>query len=491
VSSKARALGAVVLAAGRSKRFKGTHPKVLHPLCGRPIVVHVLETLRELHRSARISSVVVVVPPGKEVERALAGLKFPFTVTYAVQKQAGGTGEAAAIGLKKLPGAEEVLVLAGDVPLVRADSLLALVRTRRDAKAAGALLSTVLSDGGPYGRILRSDSWITGIVEARDATPEQLAIREINTCIYAFARDALAHALPKVKPDNVQKERYLTDVIGALIADGQHVTSVEGQPSDVLGTNTRGEFAAVARLARERIVADLMDAGVTVIDPDATYVDAGVIVGVDTVLHPNTYLEGNTKIGPRCEIGPNARLVDTTVAEDAVVTFAVAREARIGPEARVGPFATLRPGTVLARGVEVGSFGEMKNAQIGEGVKVHHFSYLGDVSVGRGTNIGAGTITCNYDGKKKHATKIGEDAFIGSDTILVAPVRVGRGAYTGAGSVVNRDVAAGELVYGVPAKTKTKRRTTAKKKAAKRPTKATGDAPKVRRPANQKRKRGA
>ena len=469
MAKRSSSLGAVILAAGRSKRFKGTQPKVLHPLCGRPIVAHVLETLRELHRSVRISSVSIVVPPGKQIEKALAGQKYPFAVTYAVQKQAGGTGEAAAIGLKKLDAADEVLILAGDVPLVRAESLVALVRTRREADAAGAMLTAVLPDGGPYGRVLREGGWITGIVEIKDATPKQAQINEINTCVYAFDRAQLARALPQLRSDNAQKERYLTDVIAKLIAAGQHITSVEGDATDVLGTNTRAEYATVARLARERIVGELMDAGVTVMDPDTTYVDAGVVVGADTVLHPNTYLEGATKIGESCEIGPSARLVDTTVGDGATVTFAVAREAKIGPEATVGPFATLRPGTTLARGVQVGSFGEMKNAKVGEGVKVHHFSYLGDVEIGRGTNIGAGTITCNYDGKAKHRTKIGEDSFIGSDTILVAPVRVGRAAYTGAGSVVNRDVAPGELVYGVPATPRQRR--SGKKKAAKRPTK--------------------
>ena len=496
MANRSGTLGAVVLAAGRSKRFKGAQPKVLHPLCGRPIVAHVLDTVREMHRTARISSVCIVVPPGKQIERALAGNKYPFAISYAVQKEPRGTGDATAIGLRKLDASDEVLVLAGDVPLVRAESLVALVRARREAKAAGAMLTAVLPDGGPYGRVLRAEGWIAGIVEVRDATPEQAAIREINTCVYAFERSALARVLPRLRTDNAQGERYLTDVIGSLIADGQHITSVEGDAADVLGTNTRAEYAAVARIARERIVNDLMDAGVTVIDPDTTYVDAGVVVGVDTVLHPNTYLEGATKVGSNCEIGPSTRLVDTTVGDGATVTFAVAREAKIGPEATVGPFATLRPGTTLARGVQVGSFGEMKNAQVGEGVKVHHFSYLGDVTIGRGTNIGAGTITCNYDGKAKHATKIGEDAFIGSDTILVAPVRVGRGAYTGAGSVVNRDVAPGALVYGVPATPK-RRRAGTKKKAAKRPAnkKTTGDAPKVQRPANKKktkkRKRGA
>ncbi len=477
MTPKRNNLGAVVLAAGASKRFGGASPKVLHPLCGPPILVHVLETLRVVHRSAKISTVIVVVPPGKQIEKALAGIGFPFEIAFAVQKELTGTGAAAQIGLKKLGEVDEVLVLAGDMPLVTAESLTSLVRARRSSASACALLSATSAISHrppPYGRILRSAGDVVSIVEAKDATSEQLEIHEVNLSTYAFDRDALGTVLPRIRADNAQGERYLTDSIGELVATGRHVTSTEGDIEESSGTNTREDFADVARIVRRRLVADLMNKGVTVVDPDTTYVDVGVVVGADTVLLPNTHLEGATKIGSGCEIGPSVRLVDTVVGDEARVTFAVAREVRIGPHASVGPFASLRPGTVLGRGAEIGSFAEMKNAKIGDGVKAHHFSYLGDVTVGRGTNIGAGTITCNYDGERKHATTIGEDAFIGSDSILVAPVRVGAGAYTGAGSVVNRDVKAGELVYGVPAKPrgvrgvslrKAKRKSPPKKKA--------------------------
>jgi len=465
-------LAAVVLAAGQSKRFRGTSPKVLYPLCGRPTLVHVLETLREVHRTTPIKTVSIVVPPGKQVEAALAGAKYPFAIAFAVQRNPQGTGDAAQVGLKKVGDAGEVLVLAADMPLVRASSMVALVKTRREAGAAGALLTADSPQPPAYGRIVRSEGWITGIVEARDATPEQLAIREINLCTYAFDRASLTKALPRVGANNAQKERYLTDVVAELVAAGHHLTGVQGDLEEVLGTNTRGELAAVSRVMRGRIVDDLMAAGVTVVDPDTTYVDAGVVVGADTILRPNTYLEGATKIGEGCDIGPTTRLVDTTVGDGAAVTFAVAREARIGPQATVGPFASLRPGTVLARGAKAGTFAEMKNARIGEDAKVPHFSYLGDVTVGRRSNIAAGTITSNYDGTNKHETKIGDDVFIGSDSILVAPVRVGPGAYTGAGSVVTRDVGAGELVYGVPATPRKSRGR--KKKPVKRPSKKKG-----------------
>lgn len=458
-------MSAVVLAAGRSKRFGGTTAKVLHPVCGRPLVSHVLETLRAVHRRTKLARVCVVVPPGKTVERAIDTSAYPFPIVFATQTRPRGTGDAVRVALRSLGPQRDVLVCAGDAPLVRSESLVALVRERRKSRADGALLTAVLEDGGSYGRIIRNDGSVTGVVEARDASPDELRIAEINTCTYVFARDALDRALPKLRADNAQKEIYFTDVVGRVVAAGGRLASVEGEPEEVLGANTRAELATVTGLMRWRVLDRLMESGVTMTDPDTTYVDADVVCGPDTVLEPNTHLRGVTRVGSRCVIGPNTLLTDTTVGEGAVVTFAVAHEAKIGPHARVGPFATLRPGTVLGRGAEIGSFGEMKNARIGEGTKVHHFSYLGDVTVGRGANIGAGTITCNYDGKAKHATVIGDEAFIGSDSILVAPVRVGRGAYTGAGSVVTKDVRAGELVYGVPA-TKVRRRRTAPKRAA-------------------------
>jgi bifunctional UDP-N-acetylglucosamine pyrophosphorylase/glucosamine-1-phosphate N-acetyltransferase len=473
--SPTRKTGAIVLAAGRSRRFRGAQPKVLHPLAGRPILGHVLETLREVHRTAKLSSVCVVVPPGGLVERAMGGARLPFEVTYAVQKDAGGTGAATAIGLRKLGPADDVIVLAADMPLVRASSLLGMVRAVREDAAAGVLLSAISDRPLPYGRVVRGSTTITRIVEARDATPDELAIRELNLSTYAFSREALASALPRITTDNAQGERYLTDAIGVLIGDGALVTSVAGDVDEALGTNTRGDFAHVARVVRERIVDDLMDAGVTVLDPDTTYVDAGVRVGADTVLRPNTSLEGATTIGEGCEIGPFVRLVDTTVADGAGVTFAVAVGSKIGAGAEVGPFASLRAGTVLRKGAKAGTFVEMKEADVGEDAKVPHLSYMGDVRIGPRTNIGAGTITANYnpfelapDGSTKHRTTIGADAYVSSDTVFVAPVRLGDGAQTGAGSVVTRNVKGGELVYGVPARKAgaAKERASRKKKPA-------------------------
>jgi bifunctional UDP-N-acetylglucosamine pyrophosphorylase/glucosamine-1-phosphate N-acetyltransferase len=481
-SRNAPRVGAVVLAAGRSKRFRGARPKVLHPLCGRPILVHTLETLRELHRTTRLTSVCIVVPPGKEIERSLAGARYPFPITYAVQRDAGGTGAATAVGLRKLGPADEVLVMAGDMPLVRASSLEAMVQARREGPVSGVLLSASSDRTMPYGRIVRNSRDVARIVEAKDATPDELAIAELNLSTYVFDRDALERALPRLRTDNAQGELYLTDVVGMLAGEGERVTSVEGHIDEALGTNTRADFASVSGLLRGRIVDDLMANGVTVIDPDATYVDAGVLVGADTVLRPNTYLEGATSVGEGCDIGPNVRLVDTSVGDEASVTFAVAVGTKIGPQAQVGPFASLRPGTVLRRGAKAGTFVEMKEADVGEDTKVPHLSYMGDVKIGPRTNIGAGSITANYnpfelapDGSTKHRTTIGEDVYVSSDTVLVAPVRMGARSQTGAGSVVTRNVKAGELVYGVPARTKgaaknpAKKKKAGAKKAAKRP----------------------
>ncbi len=458
----------MVLAAGRSTRFRGTRPKVLHPVVGRTIISHVLESLRGVHKSIRLTDVCLVVAPGKQIEKALADEKYPFNLTFAVQSDPKGTGDATRIGLRKLGPVAEVLVLAGDMPLISSESLVGLVKTKRESGAAAAVLTSI--DGPPaYGRVLRSGDQITGVVEVRDASGDELDIREVNTSTYVFSTDVLQRVLPKLGKDNAQAEYYLTDAVGVLTKEGEALASLQAPPEEVVGTNTRYDFANVARLARERVVGELMDRGVTVIDPDTTYVDAGVSVGPDTVLHPNTFLEGATKIGGHCEIGPNTRLVDTTVSDEAVVTFTVARQAKIGPAATVGPFVSLRPGTVLKKGAHVGTFAEMKNAEIGEGAKVPHFSYLGDVSVGPRSNIAAGTITSNYDGKAKHRTKIGDDVFIGSDTILVAPVRVGSGAYTGAGSVVTHDVPAGGLVYGVPAEPRKRKKKAIAKTSKKKP----------------------
>jgi bifunctional UDP-N-acetylglucosamine pyrophosphorylase / glucosamine-1-phosphate N-acetyltransferase len=470
-------LAAIVLAAGRSTRFKTSTPKVLHPVAGRTLLGHVLGSLRELHRTHKLQRVVIVVPPGGAVEAALDGAKLPFEIGFAVQKQPKGTGDAARIGLAALDGAsDEVLAVAGDMPLIEPATLGALIDGRRNSGAAGSLLFAALPYENTLGRVVRKRGKVAAIVEVRDATPAQLKIDDANASIYAFDRGALADALPRLSSANAQGELYLTDVVGILVGSGSDVVAVEAAPEEVVGMNTRAEQAQIAGLIRARTLRRLMDQGVSVVDPGTTYVDADVAVGADTVLLPNTLLEGDTRIGAGCEIGPNVRLVDTVVGEGAIVTFASARGSKIGPGAEVGPYASLRAGTVLHAGAKAGTFVEMKKAEVGEGAKVPHLSYMGDVKIGRGTNIGAGSITCNWDptkpapdGGTKHRTVIGEDAYISSDTMFVAPVRVGNRAQTGAGSVVTRNVKDDELVYGVPAQPRGKSRvkkTAAKKKAS-------------------------
>ena len=452
-------VGVVVLAGGRAKRFRSTTPKVLHRALGRPLLGWILEQLRALHRSQRLERVCVVVPPGGAVEAAVGDLRYPFPVDFAVQREPRGTGDAARVGSRRLGGADEVLVIAGDMPLIRADSLEAMIHTRRSAGASAGMLSCEPSDPGALGRIQRdAGGRVVGIVEARDATDAQLAIREVGLSAYVFAQDALARFLPRLRNVNAAGEYYLTDAVALLADDGAGVTAVVTDPEEGIGANTRAEFDAIRRVLHGRTIDALFDRGVTVVDADTTYVDAGVEVGAETVLLPNTFLEGSTRVGEGCEIGPNVRLVDTRVRDRAVVTFAVARGSDIGPEAEVGPFASLREGTVLKRGAKAGTFVEMKAAKIGERTKVPHLSYVGDVTVGKDGNIGAGTITCNYnpfelapDGSSKHKTWIGDDVYTGSGTMLVAPVRIGRGSQTGAASVVTRNVGERKLVYGAPA----------------------------------------
>lgn len=439
-------IDAIILAGGQSKRFKSAIPKVLHPICGRAVIRHVLEALRELHRKHKLSRVCIVENPNRLVSHALKNHDFPFRIVYAVQSEPLGTGDAARSGLSKLPGAQRVLILAGDGPAIRPATLSALVKS----KSRTTMVTAVLPDPGSYGRVLRDESGqVTGVIEAADLPKSR--IHEVNASIYCFDAPSLRKSLRTLCPNNKKRELILTDVIGAATA------TITAQPDEVLGVNTRAEFDVVAQILRGRIIDSLTDAGVRFIHPETAFVDAGIQIGADTTILPMTHLEGRTKIGRGCEIGPDVRLVDTTVGDGSEVTFAVVRDSRIGRRCSVGPFASLRPGTVLKDGAKVGTFVETKNATVGENSKVPHLSYMGDVKIGKKSNVGAGSITCNYDPFKpgegqttKHRTQIGDDVSISSDTMLVAPVNIGNGARTGAGSVITRDVKSGELVYGVP-----------------------------------------
>ena len=436
---------AVVLAAGKGTRFKSDLPKVLHPVAGRTMLRWVLEALRPL----AVQRVVVVVGHRADAVRAeaeAAGIEGLCTVLQAEQN---GTGHAMRMVAEAgvLDGVDDVLVVPGDTPLLTAGVVEGLLVAHREAAGrACTLLSTVFDDPTGYGRIVRdADGAVTGVVEERDATPAQRAIREVNTSGYVFARGPLVERLGQLTTDNDQGEEYLTDVVAPLAAGpggaGTHVV----EPGVVAGVNDRAQLADAGAVLRRRILDDLMRSGVTVVDPASTYVDATVSVQPDVVLLPGTHLEGSTAVAAGATVGPGCRLVDTRVGEGATVTYAVALQADIGPQASVGPYAYLRPGTWLAEKAKAGTYVEIKNSTVGPGSKVPHLSYIGDARIGSGVNIGAGTITCNYDGYRKHGTDIEDGAFIGSDTMLVAPVTIGRGAVTGAGSAITEDVPAGAL----------------------------------------------
>ncbi len=430
----------MILAAGKGTRLRSTTPKVLHTVAGRPLLGWVLEALAPVD----VDRVVVVVGHGGEDVAAYAeSLDVP-GLTCVTQHEQRGTGHAVRVALASgaLDGADEIVVLAGDVPAISPAAIRAMVQGRGTADAV--VMTALLEDPTGYGRIVRAGDAVTGIVEHADASEAQRAIAEINTGTFAFDSAALARALERITTDNAQGEEYLTDTVALLAAEGG-VSGVVVDAEDVQGVNDRAQLAEVEALLRRRILTDLMRSGVRVTDPSSTYVDAGVEVQPDATLLPGVMLHGTTTIAAGAVVGPYSRLTDTVVAEGATVAFTVATSADIGPSATVGPYTHLRPGTVLRAGSKAGGFVEMKNATIGEGSKVPHLSYVGDAELGEGVNFGAGSITVNYDGYRKHSTTIGDGAFIGSDTMLVAPVDIGRGAFVGAGSTITDDVPADAL----------------------------------------------
>jgi bifunctional UDP-N-acetylglucosamine pyrophosphorylase/glucosamine-1-phosphate N-acetyltransferase len=435
------ALRLVVLAAGEGKRFKSALPKPLHALAGRPLLWHVLAAAAPLGADP---TVVVVGVGGDQVTAALDGFGLGPLVT-ATQGEPLGTGHALACALPELPRDGQVLVLYGDTPLLETATLRALVDTHTRAGASMTMLTCVAADPTGYGRILRGpDGAVTGIVEQRDASPEQLAISEVNAGVYVFERAPL-DLLGKIQPDNRQGEHYLPDLLPLVLGGGGVVTTVSGDEVQTRGVNDRAQLAEAGAVLRRRALDRLAADGVTVVDPATTYVDVDVEVGPETTLLPLTFLEAGTRIGAGCTIGPNTRLTDCLVEDGASVTQAVGVKARIGPGAVVGPFAYLRPGAELGPRAKVGTYVEVKASRIGAGSKVPHLTYVGDAELGEGVNVGAGTVFVNYDGVAKHKTTVGDNAFIGSDTMLIAPVDIGAGAQTAAGSAISKDVPADAL----------------------------------------------
>ncbi|MEU8822419.1 bifunctional UDP-N-acetylglucosamine diphosphorylase/glucosamine-1-phosphate N-acetyltransferase GlmU [Streptomyces sp. NPDC048636] len=443
-----RPAAVVVLAAGEGTRMKSATPKVLHAICGRSLVGHVVAASRELSPE---HLVVVVGHAREQVTAHLA--EIDAEVRTAVQHEQNGTGHAVRMGLEELSGSGVVLdgtviVVCGDTPLLTGATLERLASAHAADGNAVTVLTAEVPDSTGYGRIVRdaASGAVTAIVEHKDATAAQRAIREINSGVFAFDAQLLTDALGKVRTDNSQGEEYLTDVLGILREAGHRVgAAVAADHREILGINNRVQLAEARRLLNDRLLERAMLSGVTVVDPGTTWIDATVTFAPDALVHPGSQLLGATHLAAHSEVGPNSRLTDTTVGEGAVASFTVADSAEIGAGASVGPYAYLRPGTRLGAKAKAGTYVEMKNATLGEGSKVPHLSYVGDATIGDHTNIGAASVFVNYDGVNKHHTTIGSHCRTGADNMLVAPVTIGDGAYTAAGSVITKDVPPGSL----------------------------------------------
>src|ERR1700733_435603 len=434
-------LAIVILAAGKGTRLKSSLAKVLHRAGGRALVEQVLRACAPLGAK---KTVVVV---GHQAEQVMAVVE-PTGATTVLQQPQHGTGHAMQVARRALGSAKLVVVLPGDAPLVRTETLRALVAAHRAGNAAATILSAVVSDPSGYGRIVRkSETQVGAIVEESQLSDEQREINEINSSIYCFTLEKLWPALAQVKPNNKHHELYLTDAIAVLASKGETVLAqIAPDPREVLGCNTRADLAEVDRILREWKRNALMNAGVTIQLPDTVLVDPEVIAGEDTVIEPAVYLLGKTKIGARCTIRTGSVLTDATLGDDVIVEpHCVIANSRLDERVTVGPFARLRADTHLKAGVHIGNFVELKKTTLGEGTKAGHLTYLGDAKIGSKTNIGAGTITCNYDGFHKYPTTIGNHVFIGSDAALVAPVRIGDRAYVAAGSTITDNVPAEAL----------------------------------------------
>ena len=462
-------LTAIVLAAGRGKRMRSELPKVLHTVAGRPLVAHVLEALRPLPVARRV---VVTSQPAEPVEAAVRDNGFAGGIDFVIQDAPLGTADAVRAALRALGDARgRVLVVQGGSPLLQASTLARLLAHHADYPAAATLLTAHAIHSSRYGRVVRrTDGTVERIVEERDATDQERRIDEINAGVYVFHAARLVEVIDRVDRDNEQREYYLPDVVALLREQGATVAAVTTDEDEVLGVKTRADLARAGAVLRTRIAQRWMDEGVSIVDPSTTYIDATVSVGRDATILPFTFLEGATTVGERAEVGPHARIVSSEVGDDAAVSHSVVVDSIVGDEASVGPFASLRPGTRLEPKARVGTFVETKNTTLGEGSKANHLSYLGDAEIGRNVNVGAGSITCNWDGRSKHKTVIEDEAYISSDTMLVAPTRIGKRAATGAGAVVKGDVPDEALAVGVPARI-------VEGKGNKMPTKTTDNVP--------------
>jgi len=438
---------AVLLAAGQGTRMKSALPKVLHPLCGKPMLWHVLEALK----SAATEKPVVVIGHGAdEVKKYLGD-----SADCVLQEPQLGTGHAAMQAEALLKDKTDyVIITYADMPLLRGETFKQLVETQRLNPGPFSLLTVTEDDPRGFGRIVRkADGTVEAIVEEYVATPEQQQIKELNVGAYCFKADWLWDALQRIEKNPKKGEYYLTDIVEIAVKDNLPVQAVlHDDFTETIGINTRIHLSEAEAAMRMRINHEHMLNGVSMVDPSSTYIEAGVQIGRDTTIMPNTYLHGSTVIGEGNILGPNTIVRDTTIGNGCKILASVMEGATLEDEVDMGPFARLRKGAHLKSHVHMGNFGEVKDSTLHEGVKMGHFSYIGNANIGANTNIGAGTITCNYDGEKKHATEIGEDVFIGSDTMLVAPLKIGDGARTGAGAVVTKNVPEDTLVVGMPAR---------------------------------------
>jgi bifunctional UDP-N-acetylglucosamine pyrophosphorylase/glucosamine-1-phosphate N-acetyltransferase len=439
----------VILAAGQGTRMRSAVQKLLHPLCGRPIIQWSVAAAQ----AAGAAKIVVVDGPERRLESTLNG-----SVSLAVQEQPLGTADAVRSAIDQIAGEDTVVVVNGDAPLITAESLRALVQTHVGSGAAATIATMVLADPSGYGRVVRAaDGTVERVVETKaagDATEAELAIQEVSTGMFAFDGGALAGALAEVRADNAQGEHYLPDVLAIMRAQDRIVGAYQlADPDELLGINDRVQLAEVAAVAQRQIHERHMLAGVTIVNPAATVIDADVTIGQDSVIAPFTSLHGTTAVGSGSTVGPNSTLIDATVGNGATVLHAYVTDAIIGDRAKVGPFTYLRPGTVLREGSKAGTFVEIKNSDVGRGTKVPHLSYIGDADIGEDTNLGASTITANYDGYRKHRTTIGSRVKTSVDTTFVAPVSIGDDAYTAAGSVITTDVPEGALGVARPRQT--------------------------------------
>ena len=430
----------IILAAGKGTRMKSAHPKVLHQVCGKAMVRHVLDAAEAAGSKRNI----IVVGFGADEVRAELGN----AAEVVVQAEQLGTGHAVLQAEPLLQDAHgTVMVLCGDTPLLTGALVKRLYEEHEKAGAKATVLTAVMPDATGYGRVIRTAAGnVEKIVEHKDATEEERAVREVNSGIYCFEKDALFSALKNVGCDNAQGEYYLPDVLSILRERGEKIWAVAADDyEETLGVNSRMHLAQAEKILRRRKNLELMESGVTLMDPESTFVDADVVVGRDTVIYPFTWLEGKTAVGEACTLGPSSRFTDTKIGNGVTAHFVYAHECEIESGATMGPFVHIRPDSHISKDVKIGNFVEVKNSNIGEGSKLPHLQYIGDCDMGAGVNMGCGTITVNYDGKQKFRTKIGNNAFVGCNSNLVAPVAVGDGAYVAAGSTITKDVPADEL----------------------------------------------